>query len=73
MFLGGIALAVALCAYPVVRRLTGRLDRMRLYLRFADALRGLGVPVATGRFGAVMAVELINDGPFTIWLDTADR
>ncbi len=45
----------------------------RLYLRFADALRGLGVQVATGRFGAVMAVELVNDGPFTIWLDTADR
>jgi D-tyrosyl-tRNA(Tyr) deacylase len=45
----------------------------RLYLRFADALRALGVVVATGRFGAVMAVELVNDGPFTIWLDTADR
>jgi D-tyrosyl-tRNA(Tyr) deacylase len=45
----------------------------RLYRRFADALRGLGVTVATGRFGAVMAVELVNDGPFTIWLDTADR
>jgi D-tyrosyl-tRNA(Tyr) deacylase len=45
----------------------------RLYLRFAAALRDLGVGVATGRFGAVMAVELVNDGPFTIWLDTADR
>jgi D-tyrosyl-tRNA(Tyr) deacylase len=45
----------------------------RLYLRFADALGGLGVTVATGRFGAEMAVELVNDGPFTIWLDTADR
>ena len=45
----------------------------RLYLRFADALRALGVSVATGRFGSVMAVELVNDGPFTIWLDTADR
>jgi D-aminoacyl-tRNA deacylase len=45
----------------------------RLYLRFAAALRGLGVVVATGRFGAVMAVELVNDGPFTIWLDTAER
>ena len=30
----------------------------------------LGVTVATGRFGAEMAVELVNDGPFTIWLDT---
>jgi D-tyrosyl-tRNA(Tyr) deacylase len=45
----------------------------RLYLRFAEALRGLGITIATGRFGAVMAVELVNDGPFTIWLDTADR
>ncbi|HUQ78179.1 MAG TPA: D-aminoacyl-tRNA deacylase [Patescibacteria group bacterium] len=45
----------------------------RLYLRVADALRALGVVVATGRFGAVMEVELVNDGPFTIWLDTADR
>jgi D-tyrosyl-tRNA(Tyr) deacylase len=45
----------------------------RLYLRFAAALGELGIPVATGRFGAVMAVELVNDGPFTIWLDTAER
>ena len=45
----------------------------RLYERFADALRALGVTVATGRFGAEMAVEIVNDGPFTIWLDSADR
>jgi D-tyrosyl-tRNA(Tyr) deacylase len=45
----------------------------RLYLRFAAALREANVEVATGRFGAVMAVELVNDGPFTIWLDTDDR
>ena len=45
----------------------------RLYLRFAATLRDMGVTVATGRFGAVMEVELVNDGPFTIWLDTADR
>jgi D-aminoacyl-tRNA deacylase len=45
----------------------------RLYLRFAATLRDLGVTIATGRFGAVMAVELVNDGPFTIWLDTAER
>ena len=44
-----------------------------LYGRFGEALRGLGVTVATGRFGAAMAVELVNDGPFTIWLDTAER
>ena len=41
--------------------------------RFAAALRALEVEVAQGRFGAEMAVELVNDGPFTIWLDTADR
>jgi D-tyrosyl-tRNA(Tyr) deacylase len=45
----------------------------RLYLRFAAALRELGVEVATGQFGAVMEVELVNDGPFSIWLDTDDR
>ncbi|HTE66361.1 MAG TPA: D-aminoacyl-tRNA deacylase [Candidatus Binatia bacterium] len=45
----------------------------RLYERMAGALRTLGVTVATGRFGAEMAVQLTNDGPFTIWLDTDDR
>ena len=41
--------------------------------RFVAALRALDVVVETGRFGAEMAVELVNDGPFTIWLDTDDR
>ena len=45
----------------------------RLYERFATALSRLGPRVVTGRFGAEMEVELVNDGPFTIWLDTADR
>ena len=40
--------------------------------RFADGLRVLGLAVATGRFGAEMQVELVNDGPVTIWLDSAD-
>jgi D-aminoacyl-tRNA deacylase len=44
-----------------------------LYERFAAALEGLGVRVARGRFGAEMSVELVNEGPFTIWLDTAAR
>ena len=39
--------------------------------RFADGLRALGLPVEAGRFGAEMLVELVNDGPVTIWLDTA--
>ncbi len=45
----------------------------RCYEAFATALRRLGVTVATGVFGAEMALELVNDGPFTIWLDTAER
>lgn len=42
----------------------------RLYLHFSDCLRAEGVPVANGRFGADMAVSLVNDGPVTIWMDT---
>ncbi len=42
----------------------------RLVEGSGDALRGAGVRVATGRFGAKMAVEIHNDGPVTIWLDT---
>lgn len=45
----------------------------RLYRHLATTLEALGVPVATGRFGAEMAVELVNDGPFTLWLDTDDH
>ena len=41
----------------------------RLVDAFAAALRELGVPVQTGRFGAHMQVALVNDGPVTIWLD----
>jgi D-tyrosyl-tRNA(Tyr) deacylase len=44
-----------------------------LWLRVADGIRAQGVEVGLGEFGASMAVELVNDGPFTIWLDTADR
>ncbi len=43
----------------------------RLYQAFAAALTAEGVPVETGIFGADMAVELVNDGPVTIWVDTA--
>jgi D-tyrosyl-tRNA(Tyr) deacylase len=37
---------------------------------FASLLASLGVPAQTGRFGAHMQVELINDGPVTLWLDS---
>ncbi|MEW6224995.1 MAG: D-aminoacyl-tRNA deacylase [Chloroflexota bacterium] len=44
-----------------------------LWRRFAAGVEAQGVHVGLGEFGAQMAVELVNDGPFTIWLDTADR
>ncbi|NLY90681.1 MAG: D-tyrosyl-tRNA(Tyr) deacylase [Firmicutes bacterium] len=43
-----------------------------LYEQFVAVLQEKGVKVATGRFGAHMAVELTNDGPVTIMLDTED-
>jgi len=39
---------------------------------FAEAMRRVGVDTQTGRFGAMMTVELVNDGPVTIILDSAD-
>jgi D-tyrosyl-tRNA(Tyr) deacylase len=44
-------------------------DAEPIYEAFSEALRGLGVPVQTGVFGATMQVELVNDGPVTIVLD----
>ena len=41
-----------------------------LYEYFVDCCRGLGVETQTGEFGADMKVELLNDGPVTIMLDT---
>ena len=40
-----------------------------LYDRFVAALRARGVPTGTGEFGADMQVELVNDGPVTLWLE----
>ncbi len=42
-----------------------------LYEHFADQLAGLNIPTKRGQFGADMSVALTNDGPVTIWLDTA--
>ena len=42
----------------------------KLYEEFSEALRGLGVIVATGVFQAMMSVELVNEGPVTILLDS---
>jgi len=42
----------------------------KLYQVFADTVAAQGIPVATGRFGEHMQVELVNDGPVTLLLDT---
>jgi len=44
--------------------------RLPLYEAFLDAMRAHGVEVASGRFAADMQVELVNDGPVTLILDT---
>jgi len=43
----------------------------RLYKLFSRQVAEHGVAVASGEFGADMAVSLVNDGPVTIWLDTS--
>ncbi|TVQ96059.1 MAG: D-tyrosyl-tRNA(Tyr) deacylase [Deltaproteobacteria bacterium] len=45
----------------------------RMVDRFVDALRDGGVPVETGRFGAMMDVHLLNDGPVTLMLESPPR
>ncbi|HMI47661.1 MAG TPA: D-aminoacyl-tRNA deacylase [Gemmatimonadaceae bacterium] len=44
-------------------------EAIRLYERFLGALRERGVPVESGEFGEMMDVELVNDGPVTLWLE----
>lgn len=41
-----------------------------LYEAFINGIKALGIPTQTGRFGAMMQVELLNDGPVTLILDT---
>jgi D-tyrosyl-tRNA(Tyr) deacylase len=41
-----------------------------LYEAFVNGVKALGVPAATGRFGAMMQVELVNDGPVTLIVDS---
>lgn len=48
-------------------------EARRLYEYFVEIVRKTGTKVETGEFGAMMAVELINDGPVTILLDTRER
>jgi D-tyrosyl-tRNA(Tyr) deacylase len=44
-----------------------------LYESFINALKAVGIRTATGRFGAMMQVELVNDGPVTIIIDTPTK
>ncbi|MFK5998288.1 MAG: D-aminoacyl-tRNA deacylase [Rhodobacterales bacterium] len=46
-------------------------DGARLYEAFVKDMKTLGIQVETGQFGADMKVSLTNDGPVTIWMDTA--
>lgn len=43
-----------------------------LYLKFIDEFRSFNIKTETGKFGADMKVELLNDGPVTLIIDTAD-
>ena len=45
----------------------------RLYEAFVARVRAAGIEVATGRFREHMFVSLVNDGPVTLWIDTAER
>jgi D-aminoacyl-tRNA deacylase len=55
---------------PDFSRAAAKAEAEPLYERFAAALREAGVPVQTGVFGAYMRLELVNDGPVTIVLDS---
>ncbi len=48
-------------------------DALNIYNCFVDLLKRGPVPVETGVFQAHMTVSLVNDGPVTIWIDSADR
>jgi D-aminoacyl-tRNA deacylase len=55
---------------PDFSRAAPRAEAEPLYNRFCEALAAAGVPVQRGVFGAYMVLELVNDGPVTIILDT---
>lgn len=59
---------------PSYLRAAGHEHAVPLYEHFCRELsRALGRPVGTGRFGADMKVELVNDGPVTICMDTKNK
>ena len=58
---------------PDFTRAAGPDEANRLYERAVAMFREKGLRVATGRFQAYMRVQLVNDGPVTIMVDSADR
>lgn len=59
---------------PSYIRAAGEAVSRPLYERFAARVsEALGRPAATGEFGADMQVDLLNDGPVTIWIDSRNR
>jgi D-tyrosyl-tRNA(Tyr) deacylase len=59
---------------PSYFRAAGEAISRPMYEKFvASVEQALGKSVATGEFGADMKVELINDGPVTIWIDSRNR
>ena len=59
---------------PSYFRAAGESISRPMYEKFVASVEGtLGKSVATGSFGADMAVELVNDGPVTIWIDSQNR
>ena len=45
----------------------------QMYQQFVERVKGQGIGVETGQFRAMMDVELVNDGPVTLWIDSRDR
>lgn len=75
---GGILVVSQFTLYGDCKRATAQaLPRLRgktaipLYEKFIARCRESGLPVETGEFGADMKVDLLNDGPVTLWMDTA--
>jgi D-tyrosyl-tRNA(Tyr) deacylase len=58
---------------PSFLQAAGPLAAQRLYEGFVAAVGAQGIPVATGKFRATMQVELVNDGPVTLLLDSRKR
>lgn len=58
---------------PSYIRAAGREKAIPLYERFIEELKAVGLRIETGKFGAMMQVHLVNDGPVTLWLDSKNR